>query len=362
MKQRVGLITWHYYPNFGSALQAYALQTVIATEGYSVEIINYRNPIYDRPSVKNYLRIVASKIGSFLGTKVKERYAYSFLNFQMSYLKQSAYSSHSDEINKQCSKYYSIVCGSDQIWAPNVFNPVYMINFADGKKIRKISYAPSIGLNDLPDNLVSKYKELLSDFQSISVREESGKELLKEKCGINSTVVLDPTLLLNANEYQLLQKKVDIPDNFVFCYFLNADHEYKRTVQEYAKKNNCRIIGWSAKVSDSDWMTLMQWIGPCELLWLIEHAKCIFTDSYHGTILSLLFHKVFWTFERFKADDPICQNSRIYQLDKYFEIGNRIIKSDSMLSDHQPVNYESFEQKLKELRKKSLRYLKEALE
>lgn len=361
--KKIGIITWHYYVNFGSALQAYSLQTTLEKFENKVEIINYRKLKFGKYSkTKEVLRLIAYYCSQYLGNSCKIRFAYAFSRFQNQFLNQGNVIESLDKLEKIAPKYNSIICGSDQIWAPNVFNPIYMIDFADGHTTKKISYAASIGLNDLPDSLVPTYKKLLSDFQSISVREESGKKLLYDKCGINSVVVLDPTFLLSVNKYQHLQKKVNISDDFVFCYFLNANHKYKEIVQEYTKKNNYRIIGWSAKASDSDWITLMQWIGPCEFLWLIEHAECIFTDSYHGTIFSLLFHKVFWTFERFEADDPICQNSRIYQLDKYFGIGNRIIRPNFLLSDCSPINYESFEQKLKELKKKSINYLKGALE
>lgn len=361
--KRIGVITWHYYENFGSALQIYALQVILEKLRTKVEIINYRNPKFGKYSkVKVILRLVMHYFTKYLGSANKKRYAYTFLRFQNRFLNQGSVIQTSEKLKKRASKYHSVLCGSDQIWAPNVFNPIYMLNFVNGQVTRKISYAASIGLDYLPADLVPVYTELLSDFNSISVREELGKELLYDRCGISSTVVLDPTLLLSSKEYQHLQRKVNTPGNFIFCYFLNADHEYQKTVQDFAREKNCEIIGWSAKENDSDWMTLMQWIGPCEFLWLIEHAECIFTDSYHGTIFSLLYHKVFWTFERFRCDDPICQNSRLYQIEKHFGISNRIVQVDSPRFDCLPMDYESFDRKLTELREKSINYLKKALE
>lgn len=356
--RKIGVITWHYHGNFGSALQTYALQRILEKLGNKVEIINYRES-GEYSKKKDLLRLFAHYLFKLFGNN---RFAYSFLRFQIQYLNQSAPIQSLTYLNNNASQYDCIICGSDQIWAPNVFNSVYMLDFADGSKVKKISYAASIGLNGIPNNLIPLYKELLSDFGHISVREQTGQKILKDKCGINSTVVLDPTFLLGTNEYRDLQKKPGILDKFIFCYFLSVNHGYQKVVQEYAKKNGYRIVGWSAKASDCNWMTLMQWIGPCEFLWLIEQAECVITDSYHATIFSLLFHKKFWTFERFSADDPICQNSRIYQLDDYFEIGERIIRSDSSLCDCTSINYENFEDKLKELKDKSINYIKEALE
>jgi hypothetical protein len=148
--------------------------------------------------------------------------------FQNRYLKQSKLFQDKWKINKVKNKYDVIVSGSDQIWAPNVFNPVYMGDFKKSKNQKKISYAASIGLSDIPESLIDTYKELLSDFDHVSVREETGKELLLNSCDCKSKVVLDPTLLLNTTQYDKLLKKVqNIKQPYVFCYFLNKNHKYR---------------------------------------------------------------------------------------------------------------------------------------
>ncbi len=256
-----------------------------------------------------------------------------------------------------------VVCGSDQIWAPNVFNPVYMLDFVPDD-IPKISYAASIGLNEIPDDLVGTYQKLLSRFQSISVREKQGAQLLDQRCGIKSEVVLDPTLLVNADHWKKLEKKINRKDKYIFCYFLNKHHRYKGAVQAYTKRRGIAVIGCSANPEDASWMTILgNDIGPCEFLWLIHHAEAVFTDSYHGTIFSLLYHKPFVTFERFESSDKICQNSRIYQLDDHFCLSQRIIRvthdTEIVIDD---FDYDMFERRLCELRKSSMEFLKRALE
>ena len=222
---------------------------------------------------------------------------------------------------------------------------------------------PLVGLNEIPIDLVQTYKKLLMRFQSISVREKQGACLLYQTCGIKSEVVLDPTLLVKVENWERIEKKIKRNDRYIFCYFLNKNHKYKVPVQKYAKKKNIEVIGCSANADDADWMTMLgKEIGPSEFLWLIHHAETVFTDSYHGTIFSLLYHKQFITFERFENTDKICQNSRIYQLDDYFGLSQRIVRikedTDIFIDD---FDYCLFDQRLNELRNSSMDYLQKAL-
>lgn len=362
--KKIGIITWHYYNNFGSTLQSYALQTTIEKLGYKAEIINYRNKSFGQESIiKKTLKYSIARIIKLINGKFGERFLYPFLVFRKKQLNETKVIYDYDKLNKIADNYQTIICGSDQIWAPNVFNPIYMINFAEGKKIKKVSYAASVGLNYIPSKLQDTYKELLSDFYAISVREEVGMLLLKDKCEIDSTVVLDPTFLLDRYEYQKLQQPVKgIEQPFIFCYFLNKEHQYREQVEIYAKNKGYSIIGYSVKEDDSSWMTLLKKIGPSEFLWLVENSSIVFTDSYHGTIFSLIFNKKFWTFERFNLNDTINQNSRIYQLSKVFGIEQRILNDDSILEDSQSMDYNLFEEILKKEKNASINFLKEALE
>lgn len=364
--RKIGLLTWHYFHNFGSALQAFALQKTLKTLDYNSYFINYRDIKYGKENTyKISLKYVVSEISKFMPSKFQKRFYYPYISFLKNNLKQTKCFYDEKFLSEYGEKFDTIVCGSDQIWAPNVFNPIYMIDFVDGKKIKKISYAASIGLDNIPENLQEKYKKLLSDFSNISVREETGKILIKEKCGISATVVLDPTFLLKSCEYRKIEKEpIEIQENkkYIFCYFLNQNNKYSEIVKKYAAENDCEIIGYSACNKDTQWMKVYNNIGPCEFLWFIDNAQTVFTDSYHGTIFSLLFHKNFWTFERFSQDDSICQNSRIFQLAKMFDIGDRIIKNDSIIDTCKNIDYSEFEKNLELRKKNSIKFLKGALE
>ena len=352
----IGIVTWHYYGNFGSALQSLALFRAASSMG-EVEFVNYRDPRFGSPNkLKDAIRIV---LGATIGHLIS-KYAYGKCVFSHRYLKEGKLTTDEKTLTNLAGKYDIIICGSDQIWAPNCFNPVYFASFAQ-PHTRKISYAASIGLNDIPSPLVQEYRTLLSSFAAISVREDEGKKLLYDRCGINSTVVLDPTLLHDASFYSKLQCRVPgIKGRFMLCYFLNTDHQYQERVECYARQHNLQIVGVSDRDDDGNWMLRLTNLGAHHFLWLVNNAEVVMTDSYHGTIFSLLFHKTFYTFVRFAEDSPICQNSRIRQLQSYFNLEGHILGATD-IPMATTMDYINFERRLGVLRKESLDYLHRAL-
>lgn len=364
MIQKVGILTWHYYKNFGSQLQTYALVKMVRNMGIRCCVLNYRNPKFGKSTfIKQIIQRLALILPEKIAEKVSNRLKLPELRFR-SYFEETALSFTTEGLALQSKNFDVIVCGSDQIWAPNVFNPIYMLNFV-GSGIRKVSYAASIGLNDIPSQLVDSYRRYLSSFHFISVREEKGKQLLKDKCGLDSSVVLDPTLMINVDHWCSIAVRPKIQEDYIFCYFLNKNHNYSRHICEFAAKTSLNVYTISENPEDNVWsFTLSQAeIGPKEFIGLIANAHTVITDSYHGTIFSLLFHKRFLTLERFKSSDEISQNSRIQQLDKYFGIGVNIVNPLTVTElIPRDMDWDEFEKKLSNLRILSLNYLKIALE
>lgn len=361
--KKIGILTWHYYSNFGSRLQAFALQTVLMDLGFEPIIINYQNKKFSRLNrrqrVKNIIKPILNKL---LGNIKIFNGAFDFCDyiFEKDFLNQTRLINSKEELPKVAKELHAIVYGADQIWAPNVFNDIYM---GAGTNVKKISYAASIGLPTISTELIEKYEFLLKKFYKISVREETGQKLLKELCGIDSSVVLDPTLLIRRDRYESIERKPSrcMDDEFVFCYFLNENNNYYENVIRILGNHNFNVYGVSLNKKDESWIKNLKEIGPREFIWFIDHAKYVFTDSYHGTIFSMIFHKDFYTFERFEKNDPINQNSRIYQLDKWFDIKDRIIGTGTFVGKKAAMNYNVFENRINVYREKSLAFLKEAL-
>lgn len=357
--KKIGIITWHYYANFGSVLQAYALQETISKMGYKAEFVNYHNPRLGKPNpTKDAIRVMLhGTLGLF-----SKRYRFERLYFSHKYLRQGKLVTDEAQLSPLSQEYSAIVCGSDQIWAPNCYNPIYFAAFA-GEGVSKVSYAASIGLNDIPAELVPKYRQHLEGFHAVSVRETEGKQLLWEKCGIPATVVLDPTLLHDAPFYQAIEQRVEgIGSKYLFCYFLNKQHAYRERVEKYATEHGLQIVGVSDKTDDGAWMKRLTGLHAGHFIWLIHHAEIVMTDSYHGSIFSLLFHKRFRTFVRFAEDSPICQNSRIRQLQDYFGGDVKVLGQHDAIGEDKHVGFDSFEKRLAELRRLSLEFLRNALQ
>ena len=353
-RKKVAIVTWYHSKNFGSQLQAYALYNVIAGLGFDVYMIRFCNRTRLRKIYYRILNALPLKFAYFLNKSVAKP-SYQFVR---NFMKEKFVNP-----KKFLSGFDAVVCGSDQIWAPNVFDSKYMLDFVpDG--MNKFSYAASIGLNAIPNELKEKYTHLLNRLSNVSVREEKGKELLNVCCHINASVVLDPTLLLSAKEWKKIEIPPMIKDSYIFCYFLNSSHNYKDIVLDYQNRKGCMIIGLSENSEDKQWMKLLDYkdVGPREFIGLIHNADSVITDSYHCTIFSLHFNKPFITFERFKVTDVICQNSRIEQLNTYFNIKNNIVNPNiNARLDVIANDYQEFEEKRQKLKDCSLLYLKNAL-
>ena len=238
------------------------------------------------------------------------------------------------------------------------------MDFVPDSKL-KISYAASIGLNQIPEALKPDYKRLLNRIDYISVRESKGVELVKEVSGRDATLVLDPTLLLNVTEWKKIAINPIDSTPYLFCYFLKNDHRYTEAIKRLAEKKGLKVKGISTRHEDKEWMEVLDehQNGPREFVGWIKNSNLVITDSYHGTIFSLLFNRPFITIERFEDQDIINQNSRINQLKDYFGINDNIVKCNEKTElTVNKVDRELIEYKLLELREKSLGFLKYTLD
>lgn len=352
--KKVAIVTWYNSKNFGSQLQSYALYNTIRELGFDVNMIYFHSHPLLRRLYYDILNLLPYKLSRRIN-KILDTPRYGFIK---QYLKE-----HYTNPTKQLRGFDAVVCGSDQIWAPNVFDPRYMLSFVPDE-INKFSYAASIGLNEIPTELKAYYTRLLSRLANVSVREENGKKLLKESCGIESTVVLDPTLLLSAADWTRIEKEPTIDSPYIFCYFLNPSHNYRMKVVKLQQQTGYRVVGISENTDDKSWMQTLDYvnIGPREFLGLIHKANIVITDSYHCSIFSLHFQRPFISFQRFKDSDVLCQNSRIQQLDNYFNISCNIVNPESgEIPNANTIDYSEFEKKRDLLKIDSINYLKKAL-
>lgn len=345
--KKIGIITIIDNENCGNRLQNYALQEVIRNFGY--EAITIKNEkLLNSPEnyFFNYLRYIKKKLKTLLNKK-KIKQFYDF-NKNITFSKKT-YTCKTKKLNKKFS--YFIV-GSDQVWKPTRKRLSYidLLEFSDNNK--RIAYAASFGIDEIDEESKQKLQQALPKFRAISVREEAGKKIIEESTNLKDIeIVLDPTLLIDKEKWISIEKNPfrNKKENYIFSYFLGEeDLEY---VKNYCNKNNIELINFYEENKN---------YGPAEFLYLINHAKIILTDSFHGSVFSIIFNKPFLVFERKEKTNNNNMNSRIETLLKTFELKDQKF-SGTIEEENYNIDYSKVNDILIKNQKKSKKFLEKVL-
>lgn len=330
--------------NYGNRLQNYALQILLQSIGCEVET-------FHRETIDNSIKEKIKRLmQSVLKTKaLKFRQFDRNIKFSRTVIERDIY-----PVELSCQYDYFVV-GSDQVW-----NPYY--DFVAGKSdflcfannSQKISYAASFGVSEIPSTRRTEYGKYLNEFKAISVREKQGKEIVKKLARRDAMVVLDPTLMLTANDWKKVERKSKWkPKNkYIFVYSLGEKNErFKKKIEQLSLKYevfDIRTIQRSGKELS---------IGPSEFLYLVRNSEMVLTDSFHATVFSVIFHKRFITFNR----NGLNMNSRIESLAELLNEKNHINEYGDFDCEDM-IDYEIVDRLLKEEQKKSINFLNRALE
>lgn len=355
----IGIITWFSYENYGTKLQAFALQKYLKELGNDVEIINFIPPeIY---SLNQKHASLLDKIKS-QPKKYKAKNIFKKYNKEITFRhrKMDSFIENNCNLTKKiedddcfiniCNSFDLLICGSDQIWNPNLYHKYY---FADLENIRtpKISYAPSLGVNEINSEVEPNLKQSLKKFSFVTVREDTGANLLRNITNKDVTVVLDPTLLLSKNIWiKYAKNEFSSLDNYVLCYFLSDNKNHWRAVSRFAKSHDLQLIIIPQEANSyKQSAKIYPEAGVEDFLGLILNATYVITDSFHGTVFSLIFQKQFYTFERFKENKYSSQNSRIKNLLEKVSLYSRLIEfNQKKIEEKNNINYQIIDLKLKE--------------
>lgn len=282
---KIGTITFHWATNYGAVLQAYALQQYLQQNQYETEIIDYI------PFRVNIYQIIMRVKDWELSEFIKE---YRINKFRKQYLKFSTKTYYTNSsLMKKCHHYDIYICGSDQVWnesftlfAEGKPTLSYYLNFVKNGKLR-ISYAASFGTDKLSPKVISLVKPELEKFKSISVRENTGNTII-ENLNMKATLVVDPTLLIEREEYERLFKNKKVRDKDIYQLFSYILHKNQNTANVIADYVFDKYFN-STKDKKYDQAP----IGIIEWLYNIDHAKFVLTNSFHGAIFSIIFHTPF---------------------------------------------------------------------
>lgn len=340
--EKVAIVTIESF-NYGNRLQNYALQEVLKSMGYVVRTVHR---IYEPKTVKIYVKRMVQNV---LQTKAaKFRKFDKKIEFSNVVLKRDEYPIGLED------RFNYFIVGSDQVWNPHydfVAGKCDFLTFA--RNNQKISYAASFGVNEIPYERKFEFAEYLKNFKAISVREKQGARIVEELVKRNAAVVLDPTLLLNENEWKQVEKKpVCSPKKeYVFVYALgDKTDRFEEKIKQLKEKYeifDVRSVQKNGKELP---------IGPSEFLYLIRNAEEVLTDSFHATVFSIIFHKKFVTFNR----PGLNMNSRIESLAELTGAKNRLTECGDLNCETE-INYVNVDRILEKERRKSFDFLKDAL-
>lgn len=365
MQKKVGIVTWICGPNYGTTLQAFALQSAIEKLGYKVFVIEDYHTIW---GIKRSINHVTSKVGiDILKTKddpspkmVKVR---AFKDKVFHYFRTLDHRG----LGLALKTMDAFICGSDQMWNTwNSFDPYFYLNFAAGKKPR-IAYGVSMGPASVKEEYREQVKSLVEGFHAISLREKSGAAAIIDLCGRKDVrTVLDPTLLFDKAWWTEHSRNGIKPEGepYIACYLIAKRDDYDQILEEVKNRAGIRkaiIIPsgenpeLSIKGADVQYDT-----GPEDFVSLIRNASLVLTDSFHGSAFSINHEVNVVNLKRFSDDDQVSQNVRLYDLYESLGIKGRFYSKDCD-SWKKQIDFEEVSKRLETLREQSWNYLKQAL-
>lgn len=369
---KIGILSLVLHTNYGGILQSYALQTVLERLGHEVYVFN-REQQYDKTRWK-YIpkrfvkRIIGRDVVIFQEARYKKEapmICQHIWNFRKKYIHEYIIKSF-DDIKKM--NLDAIIVGSDQVWRPCYFKSQWnvaienaFLSFTRDWNIKRVAYAASFGVNDweFSDQETQLVAEAVKLFSAISVREDSGIKLLKEKLNLDSIQVLDPTLLLSRDDYVKLIEKADIGKSSgnLLTYILNPSSKKTTFINEVAKAKG--LIPFSVNNSNvKQTAPVEQRIMPPIEKWLqgFNDAKLVITDSFHACVFSIIFNKPFIVLGNHERG-----NARFESLLNMFDLKDRLANIGDDISSLGEIDYSVVDKIYDTLKEESESFLFNAL-
>ena len=370
---KIGILTLPLHTNYGGILQAYALQTILERMGHEVVVFDKPMLIELPPIGKRLIiytkRIIKKMLGMYSGyilistpnnrTKIERKYTQQFIDkYIHRYIIRKLSEIHQNDID-------AIVVGSDQVWRAYYFKMFWATDMTSAflgfceDKIKRISYAASFGTDkwEFDEEETKKCTELIKQFNGVSTREKSGVELCSSYLGYDKCKhVLDPTMLLNKDNYIQLFKSANAPqsEGNMLCYFLDEDDEKANFIEHLSREMNLKPFRVNSEVENPNAPIEKRCQPPVEK-WLrgFYDANIVLTDSFHACVFSILFNKPFVAFGNEKRG-----MSRFTSILEVFGLEKCLITS---VNDFSPeildIDWQNVNRILSEKRSECLSYL-----
>lgn len=361
--------------NYGNRLQNYALQTVLNDLGVETKTLNVRSS-NDRTMLQKAVFALKNSAKRMIGrdyTPVSKSYQLRkqrFSQFNRRYIHLTdetlAFNRYPRGLE---SSYEYFIAGSDQVWngrtkiiAENLNN--YLLQFAPGAK--RVAYAASFGTKDVPEAVAGLFAQELKAFHAIGVREEEGAAMVEQLCGRKAEVVLDPTMLLDTQQWDQIAAKPRFAaeKKYILTYFLGGRSKpMRKYIQSVADVLGCEIVNLENDyIPESSIENMEHYLAsPEEFLWLVAHAECMLTDSFHGCVFSILYGTPFFVYNRVGVEPGNVMSGRLDTLLSAFELSDRMQSLASPSGLPQPLQAEQIAAVLQGKRIDSIAFLRRAL-
>ncbi len=374
---KIAIMTQPLGGNYGGMIQAWALQQVLKKAGYEPVTMDrqrdQKSPAY-RAARFGY-HTLQKILGKRKGYINLERYLPDILQHTYAFIDQHI--CMSETLNSTAKlkahfereQYDAVIVGSDQTWrprySPNIYN--FFLDFLQGTDIKRIAYASSFGVDEweFTEEQTRRCAPLAKQFDAISVREKSGVELCKTHLGVEATHALDPTLLVGREAYEALYRNKELPERQGIYTYILDQADWKNQIVETAKQVLKKPQYSNQQKTDLSGLsksTLDDYKMPCLEGWLkgFADADFVITDSFHGTVFSIIFNKPF-----ISLINPSRGASRFYSIANELGLTHRLLNSyDKNIVDellNMPVDYANVNRKLGLLVEESERFLLDSL-
>lgn len=370
MNNRILLTTVFSAFNYGSSLQALAAKQIIRKVGYECNLVKLKSLVKGRDI--RFGKLITILLRSLFLQKENALKAYG-TSYNKSFLEgtENKFFAFTDDYLKPVEVSWgalkrmakdAIAClsGSDQIWNSSTLyvDPLYYLRFAP--KYKRIALSPSFGRDFIADYNKDKMKEWISDYPYLSVREDSGVKLIKELTGREALHLLDPTLIINADEWRNILSVEDKPNDYILAYFLDKPSALAmESLKVLKEKLNCKIIAIPYKFDNMDYCDEPVAAGPKEFVELVANAKVVCTDSFHGTVFALNMHTPFFAFER-EYGSANKQSERLLSILRKVDMLDRY-QPHNVVDEVENINFKYSEEILNSERKKAYDYVSNAI-
>ncbi len=362
---KIGILTFPNSRSYGASLQMFALYFSCQRLGYDAEIINYYNLWMKQEKhmsigqEKNAVVSLAKrKVYDLIHVGMKLQFA-QFEKRMHKYPKKPT--ADPKQLQTIANRYGAVICGSDQVWNPDITNKdlSFFLDFCLDKT-KRISYAPSFGVEDLKAPYADAVTKALKKIDFLSVREEAGKSLIKKLSGLDSKIVVDPTFLLDGKQWQTYEKShPQAAGEYILYFTVHNSKKLWKYCMDLARKTNMKILRVGSNIISKQFkkqkgMEYVCDIGPAQWLYLVRNASYVMTNSFHGTAFSIIFRKNF--FVEFSS----LTNSRLSNIVKLMGLEARVLQGDREITPS-ATDYSKTEAVLPELISESVAFLETAL-